>query len=265
MTMKKRIRTCLTALLLLVLAVSGVMILRQQLQYQDSANSYDSAASLAKIPTTPAVPAASGKEEVPAQADGEPEEEPMPAIDLAALQAVNPDVAGWICIPDTELSYPILQGEDNDFYLKYTWDRVRNDGGSIFLDWRCSPDFSDFHTVIYGHRMRNGSMFGMLKYYKDSKFWQEHPTISIVDGSGVHSYDIFSAWEPSVTSVVYQMDFDTEEGKQEFLNTCYTQSQLDTGVIPGLEGKILTLSTCTGSGHATRWVVQAVERRTELP
>lgn len=254
--MKKRFRTCLTIFLILVLAVSGGMLLRQQLQYHDSAKSYEYAASLAGLPPAPAAPAVS-EEETPAAA----ELYGLPDVDLAALQQVNSEVVGWICIPDTELSYPLLQGEDNDYYLTHTWDRVSNSGGSIFIDRRCAPDFSGFNTIIYGHRMGNDSMFGSLKYYREQDFWREHPSVYLVDGAGVHVYDIFAAWEPSVTSDVYQKTgFATDREKQEFIRLCREGSQLETGVVPGPEDKLLTLSTCTGRGHATRWVVQAVER-----
>lgn len=260
--MRKRIRLFLAALLLLGLAVSGVMLLRQQLQYHESAESYHTAASLARLPAS--VVSREEQEQVDPVEPVDPIVEVLSQIDLAALQEVNPDVTGWICIPDTELSYPILYGTDNSFYLGHMWDRTRNSGGSIFFDWRCDPGFKNFNTVIYGHRMNNDSMFGTLKYYNDQNFWEEHPSIYIMDDTGVHIYDIFSAWEPSITSIVYTIDFTADEGKQEFLDTCLTNSQLDTGIVPGPSDKILTLSTCTSSGsRATRWVVQAVEQTAE--
>ena len=109
--------------------------------------------------------------------------------------------------------------------------------------------------------MNNDSMFGALKYYKKQDFWQEHPTIYIMNDKGVFIYDIFAAWEPSVTSIVYTMDFADDGGKQEFLDACLSGSKLATGIVPEPSDKILTLSTCTGNGHATRWIVQGVERK----
>lgn len=260
--MKKRLNLILTAVLGAVLLLSIVMAARQQLQYRENAASATRAAQLAQFhpPKTaerPTLDSAQGSEQ---EAEPLTPLQALETIDLAALQEENPDVKGWIYIPDTELSYPLLYGKNNDFYLYRSWDKARNNCGSIFFDFRCSPGFEDFNTVIYGHRMRNDSMFGTLKYYQDPEFWRNHPTIYIADATGVRQYDIFAAWEPSVTSPVYSMDYGSQTRRQEFLDACLRGNQLDTGIVPHPEDKILTLSTCTGRGHATRWVVQGVER-----
>ncbi len=253
--MKKKLRAVLAAVLSVTLAVGAAMAVRQRLQDQERAASYERAARSAGL----ALPERAGT----ALSDGgngpaaDPAAEELMQIDLAALQAVNPEVLGWICIPGTQLSYPLLQGEDNDFYLEHTWEKEPNSGGSIYMDMRCAPDLTCFNTILYGHRMRNGSMFAALKYYKDQDFWQEHPSVYIADSSGVHVYDIFAAWEPKTASAVYATDFDSAERRQVFLDACIKRSCLDTGLTPGPHDKILTLSTCTGRGHATRWVVQA--------
>ena len=256
--MKKKLRFVLTAALAVLLVVSVGMLLRQRRDDQERAASYEEAARYAKItlPDLSPAPAPEPSETGDGEA-ADPVAEELANIDLAALQAVNPEVLGWVCIPGTELSYPLLRGEDNQFYLKHTWDGTPNSGGSIFMDYRCAPDFTGFNTVLYGHRMQNRSMFAPLKDYKDPEFWREHPSVYVADSSGVHVYDIFAAWEPSVTSVVYTMDIDTEEERQELLDACLEGSELDTGLVPDQEDSILTLSTCTGRGHATRWVVQA--------
>lgn len=264
--MKKKLRLILTAALAAVLAVSLTTIVRVQLQYRENAASYEDAARVARFePPKPAAEQSARPE--PAKDTGEAADDPLrkalEAIDLAALQAVNPDVVGWIYIPDTQLSYPLLYGTDNLFYLTHTWDRAYNSGGSIFVDYRCSPGLDTFHTIIYGHRMNNDSMFGTLKYYRNQDFWREHPTIYLVDSSGVHLYDIFAAWEAGVTSIVYEMNLNTPQRQQEFLDTCLSASCLDTGITPDTGDRFLTLSTCTGSGgHATRWVIHSVLTQT---
>ena len=93
-------------------------------------------------------------------------------LDLAALQGVNPDVKGWIVIPDTPLSYPLLQGGNNQYYLNHTWQGNRNPMGAIFLDSNAGP--GDFSTLIYGHRMHNETMFGSLAEYRDLEYWRAH-------------------------------------------------------------------------------------------
>lgn len=257
--MSRRLRIILNTALLLVALICAGVLLRQQLQWRDSAAATDKAAEM--VHGGPA-PQAGQQGAAPAQ---EPDAGPevtdpvvkeLLGLDLAALREVNPDVAAWLTIPGADIDHPILQGTDNDYYLHHTWEKKWNGGGAIFLDCRCSPDFEGFHTIIYGHRMRNDTMFGPLHRYAAQGFWAEHPYAYIMDGKCVRRYQIFAAWEPSVTSAVYTLKLDSEEARQELIDQCLDGSVIDTGVAPGPEDKLLTLSTCTESGHETRWVVQ---------
>ena len=234
----------LLVVLILTFLVSGGLLLQKQLDYRNGAQNYDEASALAQV-------------EIPAEETAAPYEEALAQIDLAALQAVNPDVVGWIMIPDTNISYPLLQAEDNSYYLNRTWDGTRNSVGAIFLDFRNSRPLTDFNSVIYGHKMNNQSMFGLLHQYKNEGFWAAHPVLYLVDDSGPRQYDIFAYYETS-TMNTYSLDFPDRAAKQAYIDECLAQSWLDTGIVPEPEDSILTLSTCTGSGHATRWVVQAV-------
>ena len=179
-------------------------------------------------------------------------------MDFTALREVNRDVQGWIMIPGTVISSPLLQGEDNQYYLKHTWKKWTSAVGAIFLEWQNSPDLSDFNTIIYGHRMNNGSMFASLKNYKKQSYWAAHPCVYITDDNGSHKYEIFAAYEVSTTGTTYQLGFSDDASKQAFIDYCLEQSVIDTGITPTVYDRVLTLSTCTGNGHATRWVVQAV-------
>ena len=179
-------------------------------------------------------------------------------MDFSALRQQNPDVLGWILIPGTRVSYPVVQGTDNSYYLNHTWRGGKNSVGAIFMDCRNSGDLSDFNTIIYGHRMNNRSMFGTLSQYKSRSYWQAHPYVYLTDDSGTHRYEIFAAGEVSVDSDVYRLGLRSSSGRQSFLDSCLSLSALNTGVMPHVYDKVLTLSTCTGNGHATRWVVQAV-------
>ena len=106
--------------------------------------------------------------------------------------------------------------------------------------------------------MRNGSMFGGLKQYKDLDYWKEHPSVYIVDDSGVHRYDIFAAHEVGVRTITYGLGITDQDTKEKFIQFAQTGSVIETGVVPTVEDRVLTLSTCTGNGYDTRWVVQAV-------
>lgn len=200
-------------------------------------------------------------QDIPAMEE-EPEEpdpygEELSLTDLEALREVNPDVVGWISIPETQLSYPLLQGEDNEYYLNHTWERAWNSAGSIYLESQVSSDLSDFNTLVYGHRMRDGSLFGSLRDYNKQDHWEKHPSVYIADDNGVHRYDIFAAHEVGVREITYGLKIESEKVKQAFIDFSLERSVIDTGVVPTVEDRILTMSTCTGTGYDTRWVVQA--------
>lgn len=182
---------------------------------------------------------------------------------LSALREVNPDVIGWIEIPGTQLAYPIMDGDDNEYYLDHTWDKQSNTFGSVFLECFNNSDLRDFNTLIYAHRMMNGSMFGSLKYFRNKEYFEKHPYVYILDASGVHRYEIFSAYTAPVNSMAFEYGFLNEEMIRLFLEYCVSKSEIDTGVVPTLNDKILTLVTCTGKGYEARWVVQACLRGAE--
>lgn len=178
-------------------------------------------------------------------------------IDFPALQETNEEVIGWILIPDTQINYPLLQTTDNEYYLTHTWKKQYNAGGSVFMEQFCAGDMSDFNTIIYGHRMIDLSMFGSLKYYKDDSYRQEHPAVYIATPERIFRYEVFAAHEPGITELTYRLGITDDEMKQAFLDFTLSRTVIDTGIVPTTGDRILTLSTCTGHGHDTRWVVQA--------
>ena len=235
--MKKRTRRILIAGLAAVFAVSLGVVVCQQLQYGKNDRAIDDARRLAGVP-------AEGKSAVrrPQSASEETEEEtdPWADIDLEALREVNEDVAGWLAIPGTDISYPLIRPQDNETYLTRSWDGTPTSAGSIFLDYRVAWEPRGFNTIIYGHNMRNRTMFGSLRNYRRDGYW-----------------------EPRVTDPPFSPEITTEKGRQSFIDTALGRSAIHTGVEPTVDSEILTLSTCTGVGHATRWVVQAALRTEE--
>ena len=273
--MKPKFRKALTALLAVICALCLGRTALQLVQYRQGDETYAQAEELAGLPDLSDLPVVdftggSGSVSSSASADGAgetPEEVPvwqdpyaqaLKDMDFSALRQQNPDVLGWILIPGTRVSYPVVQGTDNSYYLNHTWRGGKNSVGAIFMDYRNSGDLSDFNTIIYGHRMNNRSMFGTLSQYKSRSYWQAHPYVYLTDDSGTHRYEIFAAGEVSVDSDVYRLGLRSSSGRQSFLDSCLSLSALNTGVTPHVYDKVLTLSTCTGNGHATRWVVQAV-------
>ena len=273
--MKKSIRILLTALLMLSFSFSLFRFWQQQQDKATSANTYSDALALASSgtieatePQEPTVPPTTEAVEetkpdpvpvwvVAPLEEEDPHIQTLMDMDLDALREVNPDVVGWILIPDTKINYPLMQGEDNDYYLNHTWDQKKNGAGSIYLEQLSNPELTDFNTIIYGHNMANGSMFANLHQYRYQNFWESHPYVYIRTDEGVYRYEIFSAYRANVDSNTYALSFSDEEFKEEFLQYILSESVIETGVQPEITDRILTLSTCSGAGYSTRWVVQA--------
>lgn len=203
-------------------------------------------------------PAAPGSSQwVPAPVIGDPQLNAMKEIRLDALQQVNPEVIGWIRIPGTPIDYPIVQGPDNSYYLDHTWDRKNSDAGAIFLECSNLPDMTEFHTILYGHNMSNRSMFAVLRDYGNPDFFREHPYVYLITEAGVFRWEIYSSYEADVQGSTYLLGIQQETGRQQYIDFTLDLSVFDSGIIPGVNDRILTLSTCSGMGYDTRWVVHA--------
>lgn len=180
-----------------------------------------------------------------------------PVVDWEALEAINPDLVAWIYIEGTSIQYPVVQSEEgNQYYLDYAFEGQKNNCGSIFMDAGNQKDFTSENTILYGHNMKTGKMFGSLKYYEDPDYCEDHPDIWIVTKEKNQKYKIFSVYKTESDSDVYALDFSSEESKQNYVDICKSNSLYDTGIKVKGKHKILTLSTCT-SDEEERFVVQA--------
>lgn len=188
------------------------------------------------------------------------EQGPQPPfdVDFAALQGVNPDVVGWIYIEALDgISYPVVQGEDNEEYLHTTYEKNYNFAGTIFIDYENSRDFSDCNTLVYGHNMKNGSMFGRLKNFsEDQTTYEKSKYFWIFTPEKDYRYEIISAYTTGVNSDTYTLFKGPGDEFQEYLDTIKGYSEIETDDTElTIKDRIVTLSTCTGN-DATRYVVQ---------
>lgn len=265
--MKENTRKFLRLALLVVFVVSTVLLAGKFLDSAGGSGTYADALRIAtsgekketKDSADTVQPTAQEGETVwvPAPVEDDANMDTLAAIDLDALREVNPDVIGWILIPDSNINYPILQGEDNDFYLNHTWEGKKNSVGSIFLEHLNSPDFTDFNTIVYGHNMNDGSMFANVRRYSTDWYWERHPYIYIATDTGVYRYEVFSSYKAELDSSAYGLSFQQEKTRASFLVDALESSQIITNVIPDTTDRVLTLSTCSGAGYSTRWVVHA--------
>ena len=183
----------------------------------------------------------------------------MISVDLASLQEQNSDVKGWIYFENEDISYPILYSGDDDTYLRRTMDKKSATAGSIFIEGMNNPDFEDSHTLIYGHNMRNLSMFGKLKYYKeDPDYYIDHMYFQIIKNDVVYRYQIFAYEDVSEDSFIYAVPYGPTEDFAEFIDRIYGISYRQTGAVATKDDKIITLSTCSTTSGEGRFVVHAV-------
>ena len=175
-------------------------------------------------------------------------------IDFTHLLSVNSDIVGWLRIRALDISYPVVQGEDNDYYLHRTFEKTDNFAGCLFVNSYNMGDFTDQNTIIYGHNMKNGSMFGKLKNFNDPEVFQKSRYFWIFTPDFIYQYRIFSASVVDKTGLTYQISF-TDEEFDQFISRAYSSSVVDNqGVTVTKDDRIVTLSTCTGD-DATRFVV----------
>ncbi|SMP44102.1 class B sortase [Anoxynatronum buryatiense] len=189
-----------------------------------------------------------------------PKTAPVILPEIANLQSVNPQVIGWIQIPETTVDYPIVQAHDNVFYLDHDWQAEKNRAGAIFMDYR--NDVSSLtrpatHTILYGHHMRDGSMFQPLISYKDPLFLQEHPVIHITDLHETHRFEIFSVYVTTTDFYYIETHFEDELAFEAFNSVLQEKSKHPFAHSITGEDALLTLSTCTYEYDDARLVVHA--------
>ena len=179
-------------------------------------------------------------------------------VDFDKLKSVNEDVVGWIyvdALPD--ISYPIVKGKDNQTYLHQTYEKNYNFAGTIFVDYENSCDFSVCNTLVYGHNMKNGSMFGHLKKFReDDKLYKQDKYFWILTPERNYRYEIITAYTTGVNSDTYTLFKGPGEEFEKYLETIkgYSEIQTDDTDLT-IKDRIVTLSTCTGN-ESTRFVVQ---------
>lgn len=184
-------------------------------------------------------------------------------IDFESLWKINQDVYAWIEIPDTEVSYPILQHpNDPNFYLDHTIEGACGLPGSIYTETGTSQNWDDYFTVIYGHNMKNGSMFGELKKYRNEEYLAEHPYIRVYAPEAEYLYQIFAAVVYDDRLLTSAFDPHSQAGLQDYLNSLLEIRDLNSYILSEISVTsndcVLTLSTCISGEPEKRYLLEAV-------
>ena len=188
-------------------------------------------------------------------------------VDFEKLQSMNKEVVGWIRFDKPEkISYPIVQAEDNDKYLKRTVEGKKNSAGSIFMDAYNASNFTDKNTFIYGHNMKNGSMFGQLRKYKSIDFYKENPFFYIYTPDGKETkYQVYAVCIVEDTSKSYTKFYADDNEYLKYLEYIKSISRYDTGIEVTAQSQLISLSTCTNVTETQRLLVHGVKVEETAP
>ena len=254
---KKGIMRILTLLCLAVFLFSAWKLVGIFQEYREAEQLYNDAANEFTTLNSDqdkehAVPVPTMREQAPVE------------VDFSKLLKINDDIIGWIYMEDTVVNYPLLQGENNLYYLDKTMYKKYLASGSIYLDCDNEPDFSDAHSIIFGHNMKNHTMFGDLSDLRDEDYLKEHPYVDLIltDGTWMR-YEICSMYRAHVEDGTFRAPLNKAKNFKPFMElitekNMYADSELDSPVVQE-DDKVLTLSTCTeDSADLERFVVHAV-------
>lgn len=180
-------------------------------------------------------------------------------VDWKALKKVNPDVQGWLYQKGTVINYPVVQGTDNDTYLHTRFDKQWSGGGTLFVDCRMEKDFKGFNSIIYGHHMKDGSMFRSIRgYTKEDDYYDKHKTLELATPHGNYHLVVFSAFITKATDEdTYKMTYDEAE-KQAYIDRAWERSELPItrdSVDVTKNDRLVTLSTCAYDYEEARYIV----------
>ena len=227
-----------------VFVFSGYMLIERQSEYNASRNEYDNLRDQFKQ-TEQAADAASSP------------------IDFDGLKQENPETVGWIEIPSADISYPVVQAENNEKYLTTGFDGNESKSGAIFLDYKSQPDMMGYHTIIYGHHMRDGSMFANLVDFKDADYFEKNSQITLYTPERTLNLTVIAAYAQSASdTAVRQFEFADDADFHAFADGRVKLSQNKReGADEALKSvdRLYTFITCSYEGDDMRTIVHAIE------
>lgn len=185
-------------------------------------------------------------------------------VDFELLEEINPELYAWIRVPNTSIDYPVAQheGEDQTFYLHHDMYQDPQFAGCIYTEDTNSRDFTDPVTVLYGHNMKNGSMFQNLFKFAESSFFEENRYVYIYTPGKTRVYEIYSAYPYDDRNIMASFDFSDEKDLEKYLEESRHPRSMEAMVRDGIEvteeSKVITLSTCIADQTEMRFLVQAV-------
>lgn len=267
--MSRKLWISLIVLFSFIFAVSSFMLVKNLLErqfavqyYEELRNSYEP-----NIPLPQTTDASDSSESDSSVTAEHPEDTARPGTiplenpKLIALRELYPDVISWITVPGTQISYPIVQSKDNDYYLRRDLKGNYLVSGTIFMDYRNNPDFSDFKTVVYGHYMKNGTMFGDINLYNDSEFLSQNTELYISLSDVTYRYAVYAYMVigSDDTMIYTYLPNETEKDRRDLLTYIRENARfLNEDIKPHTDSHLLILSTCSYEYEEARMILVCV-------
>lgn len=248
--MKKRVAACLAALFACAAAFCAFQLGGTLLEYRAGRREYAVLAQYSPVQAQNGAQTADGETGGQLQADFE------------ALRQIDENVVAWLYGPETPVNYPVVQAADNEYYLTHMFGKKKNSAGAIFVDAGCSPDFSDMHTILYGHHMKNGTMFSSLTGYLQPGYYEQHPTLALFTPQAAYTIRVFAGYVAAPDSDAWRRAFSSQ---QEFLQWCEAaarRSAFDSGLMPQPGQRVVTLSTCSYEFENASFVLLGILEQT---
>lgn len=227
------------ALSLATMAFFGVYLIIEMQTTRQGQAFYDSISVEFKPRLTPAAQAP-----IPLEV----EESFTPFIDFVAKQENFPDIVAWIQSEGTTINYPIVQGDDNDFYLHHLPDKSRHRMGSVFMDYRNSPNFLDRATIIYGHDMASGDIFGSLRHYASQSYFEQHSSMFIFTPYSNYQLLLFGGYILDSAYEIPPMHFSGADDFYSYIADIRRRSIFTSYVEVSYGDRIVFLATCVADG-----------------
>lgn len=260
--MRKRIRTFLALAACALLLYGGLNLFFYLLQSGKSASANQNLISMA-VAVKPEDPAPEETSQTPAETEAQEEpqqtwldEIPPITVDFDVLQAQSQDVVGWLYCEDTPINLPICQGKDNDYYLYHLYDGTGNSSGTLFIDYRSPRDFSAGNTVIYGHNMKNRTMFGSISNYRKQEYYDTHPVLWLLTPQQDYKLEpVVGVVTPDV-SEIFSYELSCEQA-YDLVTRLREDSTFQTDIRLQPTDRFVSLSTCSYEFDEARYVVIA--------
>lgn len=256
---RRKGKVILILVLLAVFLGSGAAVLLLTGRYRASRAVYEAAAEqyVSPAPTGESAAVAPSLPDTPTEAAAQEKICAPITVDFASLQAQNPDIVGWIYCEDTPINYPLLHGATNDTYLRTGYDGTYCYAGSIFLDAQNRGDFTDDNTIVYGHNLRDGTMFACLENWAEEDFFRAHPVLWLLTPTQDYRIDLFAGYLTDAASAVYTRSFSDAQARAEYLAKALANADVRAGVTPQA-GPCVLLSTCAYDYETARYVLHGV-------